>query len=212
MARIGTNMTVEVESTKASPLTVTAVTKANPGVATSTAHGGANGDVVVFAAAAGMVELNTQAVRMANVATDTFELESLDTSDYSTWTAGTATEVDAWHTMSNSQSVSMPNPAPDRKQITTLIDKSHQYQYGLPDAPDGTISGLYDPLGAAEAEIKVATKATEARVFRATWSGGQVTLFNANVSGGSGFDLSQNEIVTATMSFTPLKDVMDYAS
>lgn len=213
MARIGTNVTVEVESTLDTAITVTALTTASPGVATATSHGLLAGDVVVFTVTAGMVELDGQAVRVGTVAdANTFELEDLDTTDYSTWTAGTCEEVNAWHTMSNATSISMPNPTPEKIDITTLIDKVKQQAYGLPEAPDGNIAALYDPELAAVQEIRTATKANEDRVFRVTWAGGQITIFNALVSGGSGFDISQNQAATSTVSFTPVKDVMEYAS
>lgn len=212
MARIGTNVTVEVENTLAVADTATAITKANPGVVTAAAHGMSNGEIVVFDISAGMVELDGQAVRIANVATDTFELEGLDTTDYSTFTAGDFQTVSAWHTMSNAQSVSMPNPTPEEIDITTLIDKVKQKAYGLPEAPDGSIAALYDPELAATQEIRTATKANEDRVFRITWAGGQTTVFNALVSGGTGFDLAQNQAATATVNYTPVKDVMEYAT
>lgn len=212
MARIGTNVTVEVENTLATGLAVSAITKANPGVATATGHTLNNGDIVVFDVNAGIVELDGQAVRVSAAATGVFTLEGLDTTDYSTFTSGTAYEVSAWHTMSNAQSLSMPNPTPEKIDITTLIDKVKQQAYGLPEAPDGNITSLYDPELAAVQEIRTATKANEDRVFRVTWAGGQITIFNALVSGGSGFDISQNQAATATVSFTPVKDVMEYAS
>lgn len=211
-ARIGTNMTVRVESTRGSAIAVTAITLADPGVATSVAHGLANGDVVEWDISAGMVELAGQAVRVANVAADTFELEGLDTTDYTTWTAGDAYEITAFHTLSNAQSITMPNPAPERIDVTTLIDKTKQYLYGLADAPDGSITGIYDPLNAGVVAIKAATKSNTDLVFKIDWAGGQFTIFNASVSGGTGFDLSQNAAATAPISFTPVKDVMDYAS
>lgn len=214
MAYIGTNVTVEIEKTLATGIAVTAVTKANPGVASAAAHGLSNGDIGVFVVTGGMVELDGQAVRVASTASGTFALEGLDTSGYSTFTSGTGTfyEVTAWETLGNAQSISMPNPAPEKIDITVLRDKQKQYAYGLPDAPDGTINGLYDPLAAGVAEVAEATKANEDRVFRVTWSGGQKTIFNANVSGGQGFDLQQNAAATAPISFTPVKDVMTYAS
>lgn len=212
MARIGTNMNVAIEASRDTALTVTAVTKANPGVATSAAHGLSNGDIVIFSVSSGMVELDGQAVRVSAVDTNTFTLEGLDTSDYSTWDAGTAAEILTWSTIAGAQQLSMPDPAPNKIDTTTLIDKSKQYAYGLPDAPDGTINGLYDPANAGVAIIKAATKANAAKVFRISWAGGQYTYFNANVSGGSGFDLQANAAATATISFTPVKDVMDYAS
>ena len=212
MAILGTNVKVEVQKTLGSALTVTALTLANPGVATSTAHGLANGDVVVFSVTAGTVELHQQAVRVANVAANTFELEGLDTTDYSTWSSGTATEVTVWSTLSNAQNFSMPNPAPAKIDITTLIDKSKQYAYGLPDAPDGTISGLFSPVLEAVTLIKAATKANDTLAFRVTFAAGEKVIFNANVSGGPGFDLQPNAAATAPISFTPQKDVMFYSS
>lgn len=210
MAILGTNVTVSVQQTLSANLpTVSAVTKASPGVATSTAHGLANGDIVVFTVSGGMVELDGQAVRVANVAANTFELEGLDTTSYSTWTAGTAKEVTAFSTLSSAQNVTAPNPAPNKIDITTLIDKVKQYAYGLTDAPDGSITGLFSPTGTAEGLIRTATKANSALVIKIAFTS-LTAIFNANVSGGSGFDLQTNAAATATVSFTPIKDIMYY--
>ena len=214
MARIGTNMTVQVENTlEAAYTNISAITKADPGeVTTATAHGFTTGDYVKFAASAGMVELDGQLVRITTTATDTFTLDSLDTTDYSTFTAGSYQEVSAWHTLSNAQSASMPDGTPEKIDITTLIDKTKQYAYGLADAPDGSIAGLYDPTNAGVVAIKAASKSNAALAFKITWAGDQVTIFNANVSGGSGFELAQNDAAKSTISFTPVKDVLDYAT
>ncbi len=212
MAIIGANAKVEVQQTLGSDLTVTAVTQASPPVATSTAHGLANGDIVLFSVAGGMVELDGQAVRVANVAANTFELEGMDATDFSAWTSGTAAEVTAFQTLSSAQNVTMPNPAPAKIDITTLIDKAKQYAYGLPDAPDGSITGLFNPGGTAENLIFAATAANSTLVFRMTFAGGQKTVFNANVSGGQGFDLQVNAAATATIVFTPVKQVRHYAT
>lgn len=209
-AIIGTNVKVEVEQTLAVAVTITAITKANPGVATAAAHGYANGDVVKFTVTAGMVELDSQAVRLANITANTFELEGIDTTSFSTFTAGTAKKVSVWQTYASAQNISMPDVAPAKLDITTLIDSSKQYAYGLPDAPDGSISGLFNPGGTAESLLKAATKTNTALAFRVTFSGGQKTIFNANVSGGSGFDMQANAVAQAKTSFTPLKSVLHY--
>lgn len=212
MAIIGTNITVSVEKTLSSPVTVTGVTKASEGVATAPAHTFDHGDIVKFTVTAGMVELHQQACRIKAVTTNGFTLEGLDTTDYSDWSAGTVVEVSAWATLSNAQSISMPNPTPTKIDITTLIDKVKQYAYALPDAPDGSITGLFDPTLEAVTLIKTATKDNDDLVFRVAFAGGQFAIFNANVSGGSGFDLPANAAATAVIAFTPLKDVMFYAS
>lgn len=211
-AIIGTNAKVEVQASLGGALTITVLTKANPGVVTSAAHGLSNGDVVVFTMAAGMVELDGQACRVSNVATDTFKVEGLDTSGYTTFTAGTCKKV-TFSTLSSAQSVSMPNPTPNKIDITTLLDTAKQYTYGLQDAPDGSITGLFNPGGTAEGLIQTATNTNASMVMRLSFSGDtKHTIFNANVSGGQGFDLQTNAAATATISFTPIKIPVHYAT
>jgi len=214
MARIGTNMTVQVQSTVAAAYTnITSITNGDPAVVlTATAHALSTGDILKFAADAGMVEIDGQVGRITTTATNMFEIDDLDATDYSTFTAGSYQKITAWHTLSNAQSASMPDGQPQKIDITTLIDKTKQYAYGLADAPDGSITGLYDPANAGVIAIKSATKSNSPLAFHIAWAGGQHTYFNANVSGGSGFDLQQNDAAKATVSFTPIKDVMDYAT
>jgi len=73
--------------------TITAITKANPGVVTIAGHGWANLDVVNLASIGGMVELNGVRARLASVATNTFALkdeqgDNIDTTNYTTYTSG----------------------------------------------------------------------------------------------------------------------------
>ena len=57
--------------------TISAVTKANPAVVTATSHGYTNGDEVIITAIVGMTELNGKRFKVANKATNTFQLQSL---------------------------------------------------------------------------------------------------------------------------------------
>ena len=73
--------------------TITAITKANPGVVTSAAHGFSNGDTVVISGVGGMTQVNGKRYKVANVAANTFELQTIDgtnvnTSSYTTYTSG----------------------------------------------------------------------------------------------------------------------------
>ncbi len=58
--------------------TITAITQANPGVVTSTAHGYANGDIVIIETVVGMTEVNGGIFIVANQAANTFELTDID--------------------------------------------------------------------------------------------------------------------------------------
>ena len=79
--------------------TVTAITKANPGVLTSNSHGFSNGDEIFVDSIGGMIELNGRNYRVANVTTNTFTLTDLfgnaiNTTSFTTYTSGgTATEI-----------------------------------------------------------------------------------------------------------------------
>lgn len=212
MAIIGTNAKVEVQSALASAKTITAITPANPGVATSTAHGYTTGDCVVFIVSTGMVELDGQGSRIIVLTADTFSIEGLDTTGYTTFVSGTCKKV-TFSTLSSAQTVTMPNPAPAKIDVTTLIDIAKQYVYGLTDAPQGSITGLFNPGGAAEGYINAATNANAAMVMRLSFSGNtKHSVFNANVSGGQGFSLAANAAATATVEFTPVKQVLHYST
>jgi hypothetical protein len=83
----------------ASAKTITAITKANPGVVTSASHGFGNGDEVYVDSIGGMTELNGRNYLVANASTNTFTLQDLfgnniDTTSFTTYTSGgTATEI-----------------------------------------------------------------------------------------------------------------------
>jgi len=81
-----------ITSTKSA--TISAVTKANPGVVTATAHTFKEGQQVTISSVVGMTQLNSNVYTVRNPATDTFELYStdgttkVDTTGYTTYTSG----------------------------------------------------------------------------------------------------------------------------
>lgn len=75
------------------PLTITGITKAAPGVVTATAHGFSDGDIVRITKVGGMTEVNGKVYKVANKTTNTFELNTrtdanVDTSEFTTYTTG----------------------------------------------------------------------------------------------------------------------------
>ena len=79
--------------------TITAITKANPGVLTSNSHGFSNGDEIFIDSVGGMTELNGRNYRVANSTTNTFSLvdlfgNAINSTSLTTFTSGgTATEI-----------------------------------------------------------------------------------------------------------------------
>ena len=76
------------------PKTITAITKANPGVVTAESHGFSNGNIVIIRGVTGMTEVNKQKYKIANKTTHTFELTdastgvNIDTSAYTAYISG----------------------------------------------------------------------------------------------------------------------------
>ncbi len=68
--------------------TITGVTKANPAVVTSNAHGFSNGDTVWIHNVSGMTQLNAKAYTISNVAANTFRLQGVNSSSYSNYSSG----------------------------------------------------------------------------------------------------------------------------
>lgn len=81
---------VSIETALAATKTITAITKANPAVVSSTGHGYTNGDIVKITGVVGMVELNDRAFVVAASATDSFSLSGVDSTNYTTYVSGGA--------------------------------------------------------------------------------------------------------------------------
>lgn len=212
-ALLGSNVRLEVAETFSATTAVATLSKAATGVLSTgtNTHGLVAGDVVVLAIA-GMVELDGQAVRVANTATNTFELESIDTSGFSTFTSGTVKKVTAWETLGNAQSIEAEQQAPNRIDITTLLDTEKQYIFGLPDSPQITINGLADPLSVANQLIKEYSRGNTQAPLLATFANGYKMLANGYWAGGDGLSLASNEAAQTRYDFTQIRQRIFYAS
>jgi hypothetical protein len=127
----GRGVRVEISATYATAIPVTALTKASPGVATATAHGMSNDAVGYFSTVVGMVQLEGQAARVKNKADNTFELQGLNTTNYSTWTSGNFIPVATWSTLSEATSYEIGGGAAEKLDVTTLLDVVRKEEQGL---------------------------------------------------------------------------------
>lgn len=173
----GRNCRVEIAATFSAAKTVTAVTKASPGVATITSHGLAEGAIGYWTISAGMTELDGMAGSVDATATNTFNVEGVDTTNFTTWSAGTFTPVATWLTLSTSTSYSIAGGDADEIDKSTLLDNTHQLDYGLLGAETVSFDALSDSQLAAALQIEAAARANTAIVFRITLSNGERRVF-----------------------------------
>jgi len=193
------NVAVAMQSALATALTVTAITKANPGVVTYTGTDPANGDYVLLTIQ-GMFQVNNKVVRVANVNTggNTFEMEGIDSTSYDTFSSGTA-EVITFGT-SITTATSMNGSGGDFEFIDTTTIHANQRSNipGLPNNQTYSFDNLWDPANAGQVAMKSASDAQSQRAFKFTFgTGGRIMVFSGYVGfSGTPTGTAQDKVVT----------------
>lgn len=199
---IGRNVRVEIGKTEGAAKTVTAITKANPGVASSTAHGQTDGTVGYMSGVVGMAQIDGQAIRINSPATDTFQLEGIDTTDYATFTSGSFVPITAWSTLSRASSYQIGGGDADKQNNTTLIDVVNQEVNGLLAAQSVSFDlKLETTDDEALALVNAAALASDYLVFRITLSDGAQRVFRGQPS-MPGENVGQGALGTGSFSVT----------
>ncbi len=179
----GRNIKVEVGATNGTPVTVTAVTQASPGVATATAHAQADATVGYFSGVSGMAQLEGQAVRVDAPVANNFTLQGLNTTNYAAFTAGTFTPVATWQTLAECDQYDIGGGAADKIDTTCLIDIVKQEENGLLPTQSVTLNiKATDTPSTAMALIEAAAQAGNSLVFRITLQSGAVRVFRGEPS------------------------------
>ena len=126
---IGSGVKVEIGLTEGAAKTVLSVTRTNPGIATSTAHGLAFGSAGYFDNVVGMDPLDGQAARVTDTGSpsaDTIGLEDINTTNFPDFTSGQFVPVTAWATLSQATQFQLGGGAPKTEDIGTLIDTTEK--------------------------------------------------------------------------------------
>jgi hypothetical protein len=163
-ARKWSNVIVSMQSAIAAAKTITAITLANPGVATSTAHGFTNGQIV-YMLIQGMYQLNERPVRVANVTANTFELEGIDTTLFPAFTSGSAALVTLGTSITSATSISASGGDFDLIDTTTIHAGQRSQIPGLPNASSFSFDNIWDVSDAGLLAMKAAGEAQAQRVF-----------------------------------------------
>lgn len=170
---------VDIETAKATALVVTAISKANPGVATYTGTDPIEGSYVLIKAA-GMEDVDDRVFRVGTVngAGNTFELDGEDTTDYDTFTSGTAEVITFGASMTNAQDIDASGGDPELQDITTIHGKRRKQAPTVLSALSLKFGTLFNPADPAIVEMAKATRRKETRCARLRFSGGTIMVFN----------------------------------
>lgn len=166
-----------MQSAIGSDLTISGITKANPGVVSSTAHGLSNGDIV-FLEINGMHQLNDKVVRVANKTTDTFELEGVDTTLFETFSSGTAQKLTFGTSITTATTINASGGDFDFIDSTTIHDATKKQIPGLPSAITYQFDNIWDASDTGLLAMKAASDTQAKRAFKFQFgSGGKILYF-----------------------------------
>jgi len=175
------NVAVAMQSSIAEAKTITGITKASPGVVSSTDHGYSNGDYV-YLNLLGMYQLDEKVARVANVAAGTFELEGIDTTSFDTFTSGTAQKLTFGTSITTALTVNGSGGEFDFVDTTTIHQNTKTQIPGLPSAISYQFSHIWDAADAGLLAMKNASDIQGKRAFKFTFgTGGKILTFSGFV-------------------------------
>jgi hypothetical protein len=180
------NVSISLESVLGSALTISAITKDNPGVATSTAHGLDDGDFV-YIAAEGMVQADGIVVRVDDKANDTFDLEGVNTTNYDTFSSGTAQLITFGSTLSNVTGVQVSGGDAQFEEWALIQDNVRRRAPVSYNPWSLQFECLWDPADATLLALKGYADTFEEKAVKIAMSGGYPLIHNSPLLGGLGY-------------------------
>jgi len=142
--KVWSGVSVAVQSVLGTASAITAITKANPGVASATSTP-TIGDIVLINAA-GMNQVDQRAFRVGTVDAGTsFQLEGEDTTLYSTFTSGSYQKFTFGNSLNGVVNLAASGGDINWIDTTTISDTVKREQAGVANALTYAMEALWDP-------------------------------------------------------------------
>lgn len=177
---IWSNVAISIESSLGSPKTISAITKADPAVASSTAHGISDGSFVKLAIN-GMYQLDNRVVRTDNAVTDAFALEGVDSSSYATFSSGTASVITFGTTLGSISEVNVSGGEFSTIDVSTIHENLQREIPGVASPIKVSLTANWDASNAALLDLQLASQTKSRRAVKFTFADGQIWVFDAYI-------------------------------
>lgn len=199
-AKFWSNVDIDIQTAKGTPITLNSISKADPGVVGYTGTDPTEGDILVFDVV-GMTEVHTRAFQAeaVNGSANTFNIEP--TIGYHTFVSGTATPITLGASMTNVQDVNASGGEPEFADITTVHDQVRRRVPTVVSPFSIQFGCLFSPDDAAMKELKLASSTLTTRVVRVTFADGSFMVGNAYVSAAGVPTGSAQDVVKTNVSF-----------
>lgn len=152
---------LSVQTGLASGKVITAITAADPGVVSSTAHGYVTGDVAKISGLSAPTTLNDKLFVVDNETSGTWEMAGTDTSGLDAFVAGSPTGDSISQKVTFSEfceltGANQQDGAADQIEVTTICSDAKEFEQGLSDS--GTLQLDYNaaPLSSVQTALREA--------------------------------------------------------
>ena len=173
---------IDVQSALGTAQTVTAISKASPGVVSHDGASLTDGDYVLMSAS-GMVQLDDRVVRAdsPSVSPGEFNLEGIDTTNYGTFVSGSFQPITFGTSLGTIREVVTSGGEPEYED-TSVVHRRVRTQTPTVTSPfTVTMTSKWDPSDAALLLLLAASEVNAERCVRVTLSDGSKFTFNATV-------------------------------
>lgn len=206
-------VTISLGTTIGSDLTVSAVTNANPAVATSTSHGLSDGDIVIFSS--GWSKANDRVFKVDQQDANSFELEGLNSTSTTDYPAGTGTgtvnEVSAWTQITQVIDVSTSG---GEMQFTNYSFLENDFETSIPtqSSPQTITMTIADDASlAGYVALKAAAEARTPYALRIAYPSGAYAYYYGYVSMNETPTFTKNQIQSVSATFNLINRPTRYA-
>lgn len=181
---------------------ITGITKAAPGVATTSGTAPVNGDLLYFEVS-GMTEINRQILRAKSVSGLTFQLEavdgtSIDTTNFTTFTSGSFKKLTAAYSVSSATTINSSGGDISQIPTTTVHDTQETSIPGLPSAKSYGMDHIWDPTDTAQQALLAYYKSQSLIGVGFTFGTGGPKMYFAGYSGFDGTPSGQAQGLVTT--------------
>jgi hypothetical protein len=213
-ARLPDGAIVSLATTYGTAKTVSGISNANPGVATSTAHGLANG--ALLSVVSGWSNLNSRIVRVAGSATNTFNMDGIDTTSTTLYPAGsgagTVQEITGFTQISQIMGFSTSG---GDQQFATFSFLEQGFETQIPtitSAQSISIDIADDPTLPGYIALKAASDARAVRALKLAMPDGSFILYQGYVSLNETPTVTKGSVMQVKATFSLQAKPVRYAS
>ncbi|WP_040263667.1 phage tail protein [Pseudomonas massiliensis] len=206
--------TFDFAASAGTAVAITAITNANPAVATAAGHGLDDGDVIVITS--GWSKLTGRTVRVTDVTADAFALEGINTTNTQRYPAGAGkgslSQVLTW--VQIPQITEVATSGGDQQFLTFgFLEDDDDRQIPTTKSPASmTLTVADDPTQPYVPVVEAADEDKEVRAQRLNLPNGDVILYNSIASITSTPTLSRNNLMTRAISLALQGRVTRYSA